>query len=205
MGGTEAGDGTKEAGAGGLLTEGDGSGPLLERDYWAVIAGCRMPPSAVLQLIARHFESFAPPEIASFRRRGPRDRSLREGDELEVKIAGAGTFAVRVVRLEPQTLTVATLAGHPEAGRITFGAYRNRRGDVLFHIRSRARSSSRLRLVGFLTVGDAMQTRTWTDFIDRVAAAVGRGVVGWIHAEKRRSDDAPAAAMLEPTYIAEGD
>ena len=50
---------------------------------------------------------------------------------------------VRVVDTNSLSLTLATDDGHPEAGRITFGVYPNDEGDIVFHIRSRARSGSK--------------------------------------------------------------
>jgi hypothetical protein len=124
-----------------------------------------------------------------------------------VTIKGAGTHGVEVVHADSTSFTLATLPGHPEAGRITFGAYRNGRGDVLFHIRSRARSGSLPHLAGFLAAGDAMQTQCWTDFVNRVALTAGDGVVGWIHAEKSKIDDEPddREVLRGPTFVAEAD
>ncbi|HEY3449972.1 MAG TPA: DUF1990 family protein [Myxococcales bacterium] len=182
-----------------------GFGPLLQRDYWAVLRGCRLRPSQVMALIERHFERFAPEELVVFQRAraGPR---LEPGDRLDLRIVGAGRAAVQVVHEDAQSFTLATLRGHPEAGRITFGAYRNRRGDVVFHIRSRARAASRSRYLGFRGAGEPMQTRCWVDFVNRVAAATGQGVLGWIHAETTRFEDEPEEIVRSaPTYLARGD
>jgi hypothetical protein len=151
------------------------------------------------------FEGFSPCELASFERSG-RVRRLEVGDELAVRIAWAGLARVRVLHRDAQSFTLATLEGHPEAGRITFGAYRNARGDVVFHIRSRARSSSPAKYLGFLGIGEAMQTNTWTDFVNRVAAATGRGVLGVVHAETREiADRDDADVTSSPTFEARGD
>lgn len=185
-----------------------GKGKLLERDYWAVLDGPRVGPSGVAAIVALHFEELAPHPLVTFRRRSGAvgDRPLAVGDEMGVDIRLAGTFAVRVVHVDRNSLTLATLAGHPEAGRITFGAYRNRWGDVVFHIRSRARAGSRARLAGFLFAGDPMQTGTWAGFVNRLAASVGDGVVGAVHAEKRTTHEEPGDRTMDaPTYVAEGD
>ena len=109
-----------------LLPAHAGVGPLLERDYWAVIAGCRARPSQIVDDLCRRFADYPPPELVTFSRPpASRDTPLAPGAELEVTIRGAGRCRVRVVSRERQSLTLATLAGHPEAGRITFGAYRN--------------------------------------------------------------------------------
>jgi uncharacterized protein DUF1990 len=182
-----------------------GAGPLLQRDYWGVVARCRVSPSALVKLVVDRFESFSPPELAAFERPGE-DCRLELEDELTVRIAGAGLARVRVVHRDAQSFTLATLAGHPEAGRITFGAYRNGRGDVIFHIRSRARSGSFFHRAGFVGIGEAMQTNTWTDFVNRVAAVAGAGVVGVVHAETNECADEPEdVARSAPTFLARGD
>jgi hypothetical protein len=159
-----------------------------------------------MRAVRERFAEFAPAELAGFRRlstNGP----LACGDELEVQIAAAGTFFVRVVHADEQSLTLATLKGHPEAGRITFGAYCNARGDVIFHIRSRARSGSRAMYAGFLAAGEAMQTNTWTDFVAAVAHTFGSGVIGFIHAETRPAPAWPRDTPEDcsPTFLARGD
>lgn len=187
--------------SGGLLFALRGRGPLFQRDYWAVIDGASKTPPELVEVLRHHFERFPPEDLVHFRRH--RDAPLEVGDELTVHIVGAGTFGVRVLHRDAQSLTLGTLAGHPEAGRITFGAYRNGRGDVIFHIRSRARSSTRFNYVGFLGAGEPMQTNTWTTFVNRVAVFAGHGVVGWIHAETTRcEDETEDVARGTPTYFA---
>ncbi len=190
-----------------LLPARRGVGPLLQRDYWAVIVDCRLSPPEVIDLVARHFPEFAPAELAAFRRLGQGRGPLEVGDELEVRIRMTGTFRVRVVHRNRNSFTLATVVGHPEAGRITFGAYRNDVGDVVFHIRSRARSGSRRFYAGFRAMGEAMQTETWAEFVNRVALTVGSGVLAYVHADLRRlpPDAEGPEAMRSPTFIARGE
>ena len=186
-----------------------GVGTFLQRDYWAVIANCRFKPSEIAALIAARFPEFPPPEIVVFERAGDGDGCLERGEELDIQIRMAGPARVRVVHKSPCSITLGTLAGHPEAGRITFGAYRNRDGDVVFHIRSRARSSTLFNYVGFRSAGDPMQTSTWTDFVNNVAATCGDGVLGVIHADTvtlRDEEVVPGDEAMDcPTFVAEGD
>jgi hypothetical protein len=191
----------------GLHLASEGSGPLLQRDYWGVIRESRLSPKEIAQRLAEDFCSFAPEDLVRFKQVGEPERALQEGDELEVTIRMAGTFGVRVVHRDSNSVTLGTLKGHPEAGRITFGAYRNDAGDVIFHIRSRARSSSRVRYAGFITAGEPMQTNTWTDFVDRLAHTVGEGVVGVIHADKEEMEDEPddPETACSPTFKAVGE
>ncbi|HLV22226.1 MAG TPA: DUF1990 family protein [Polyangiaceae bacterium] len=190
-----------------LLPASRGAGRYLQRDYWAVIDQCRVRPSELMQTVRERFGEFSPAELARFEREPGETGPLRGGEELWVHIPLTPRCAVRVVHTDAQSLTLATLPGHPEAGRITFGAYRNARGDVVFHIRSRARSGSRAMFAGFLAVGESMQTNTWTDFVSTVASTFGSGLIGPIHAETQRLARRTATAEdpSAPTFRAEGD
>jgi hypothetical protein len=156
-----------------------------------------------MQLVKARFCDLPPPLLVAFT--APQGVAL--GAELDIRIHPAQSCRVRVVHDDAQSLTLGTLDGHPEAGRITFGAYRNTHGDVVFHIRSRARSASLAKRIGFLAVGDAMQTNTWTDFINNVAAAVGARISGAIRAETQTVDEGADDDHAEgaPTFIATGD
>lgn len=186
----------------GLQLAAEGYGPLLRRDYWAVIRNARATPRQVMAAVRAHFPAFAPAELARFTSRAAAARPLAPGDELDVRIAGAGMCRVQVVHADDLSFTLATEPGHPEAGRITFGCYRNRRGDPIFHVRSVARASSRFTLAGFRATGEVMQTSTWTDFVNRVAVAFGEGPLGFVHAETRRIPDEAAELARAPTFLA---
>lgn len=190
----------------GLLLAERGVGPLLQRDYWGVVRNPWASPRAVMATVRRYFPSFSPRDLASFERCDGRDAGLSVGDELNVTLPVAGRFLVCVTHVEDQSLTLATEPGHPEAGRITFGCCRNSEGEVVFHIRSRARSSTRRFRAGFLATGEVMQTSTWTDFVNRVGVAFGDGIDGFIHAETTECRDEPAGiASSRPTFLTAGD
>jgi hypothetical protein len=191
----------------GLIRAAEGSGPLLQRDYWAVIDTCRLSPRELAERMFVDFCSFAPEELVRFTRCDSGGSSLEVGDELDVNITLAGACRVRVLHRDDNSITLGTLKGHPEAGRITFGTYRNDQGDVIFHIRSRARSSSPLKYAGFVAAGEPMQTNTWTDFVDKVAHTYGDGVLGVIHAETQEIEDEPdePETLRSPTFKAVGD
>ncbi len=191
----------------GLIRATDGRGPLLQRDYWGVIANSRQTAPEVANVVAGDFCRFPPEELVRFTRRDPADEALQEGNEMDVEIRMAGECAVRVIHRDSNSITLGTLEGHPEAGRITFGAYPDEAGDIVFHIRSRARSSSTARYAGFMIGGEPMQTTTWTDFIDRVAHDVGDGILGVIHVETKEIEDEPddPESICSPTYLARGE
>jgi len=179
-----------------------GAGPLLQRDYWAVLDGCTLSSVELMRMVKEKFCTLPPASLVRF----SAPDGVARGARLDIVIAPAQPCAVRVIHQDDQSLTLGTLDGHPEAGRITFGSYRNDARDVIFHIRSRARSTSAIKRLGFLAIGDAMQTSTWTDFIRSVAALAGSSIRGAIHAEtetvaEEPEDDEPLHA---PTFAAVG-
>ncbi len=180
-----------------------GVGPLLQRDYWAVFCECRLHPSEVMGQVKAQFCSLPPAALVEFTISG----DIAPDAEFDILIKPAQQCRVRVIHEDALSLTLATLAGHPEAGRITFGCYRNPAGELVFHIRSRARSATTPHLIGFLAVGEAMQTNTWTDFISSAAAAVGARIRDVIHADTQRVDELPDddEPLTRPTYAAVGD
>lgn len=193
----------------------EGFGPVLVRDYWTVIRNSRFRPSEVINLVALKFPEFAPNSLCLFSRDSEgserKQGGLEIGDKLHIHIRLAAHCEVRVLGRDQNSITLGTLKGHPEAGKITFGAYRNPHGDVIFHIRSRARSKSVFTYLGFTTVGDPMQTNTWTEFVNRVALTVGDGPLRAIHADISvlRGEEADKVTSEDddesPTFIAMGD
>jgi hypothetical protein len=180
-----------------------GAGPLLQRDYWAVFSHCDLKPSEVIRHVSANFCALPPEALVSF----DAPHGLGLNAVLDIVIRPAQRCAVRVIHADAQSITFATLAGHPEAGRITFGSYRNDHGDVIFHIRSRARSATALKRLGFLAIGDAMQTNTWADFIRNTALAVNARIEGVIHADTTEADEMPEddEPLGSPTFLAVGD
>lgn len=166
-----------------------GVGPLLERDYSAILEGASCSPEDVGEKLRTRFERYAPAETAVFSRGGGKAGPLEVGDELAIRIALLGRCGVRVVHAGPCTLTFRTLEGHPEAGRITFGAESQPGGRIALHIRSRTRASGVVSYAGYLLMGKQMQSRCWIRFLDRLAADCGGRIVEKIRVRTRKVDE----------------
>jgi hypothetical protein len=186
-----------------LLPATHGAGPLLQRDYWGIFGECPLSPSEIMAQVKANFCALPPAALVSFT--APDGVGLNA--VLDIVITPGQRCGVRVVHEDAQSVTLATLQGHPEAGRITFGAYRNAAGEVIFHIRSRARSGTLLQRVGFLAIGDAIQTNTWADFIRNTAASVNARISGAIQADTQEVDETPedGEPLGYPTFLAAGD
>jgi uncharacterized protein DUF1990 len=182
----------------------EGAGPLLQRDYWAVIEGSEWTPEQVIQAVLTDFGRFCPEEIATVTRPEGRTAPLVVDDDLEVDLKGCGPCRVRVVHVDERSFTMRTLEGHPEAGRITFGATRHEDGHLVFRIRSRARASDTVRYLGYMLFGKGIQTRCWLAFIERVAEVCEGRIVGKVQTETKEDSDrmADLGELDTPTFVA---
>ena len=156
----------------------EGIGPLLQRDYLAVVRDSPMAPEDVLMRMRTDFPRFSPDALARFTRPEGETGPLQLGQTMHVFITGVGHCAVQVSHLDVDSFTLRTLHGHMEAGRITFSATCSEAGFLEVRIRSRARISDVPRLLSYLMLGRAVQTKIWTTFLERVAEATGGRLLG---------------------------
>jgi hypothetical protein len=170
----------------------EGTGPLMQRDYVGVIQGTGLTPEDVMLRVRTDFPSFSPKELADFTRPEDATQPLLPGDTMHVFMPGAGHAGVIISQAGPRNLTIRTLKGHIEAGRITFAADRDAAGRLVFHIRSRATIDNFPRLLAYWSAGIHMQTKIWTTFIRRVAEAAGGEILGEVVAATERTRETAA-------------
>jgi hypothetical protein len=189
-----------------LVSAAEGHGPLLERDYWVVIQGGHCTPEQAMQRVLAEFPRFSPGELAQFTHPSGGKAPLAVGDVMDIDITGDGKSQVQITRIDARRLTMQTVEGHPEAGRITFGAYLHQDGHLIFRIRSRARLRDRFRLIGYRLLGRAMQTRVWITFCQRVAEECGGRIIGEVQTETRevREELSDRGIAEQPTFTADG-
>src|SRR5205814_7432331 len=80
--------------------------------------------------------------------------------------------------VEPRSMTMETIEGHAEAGRISFATSLDESGRLVARIRSRARSSSPLLYVGHALLGKHVQSQIWVTFLERLAQACRGRILG---------------------------
>lgn len=185
-----------------IQTADEGHGPLWQRDYQGVIVASTLSPEAIIELIRARLPEFSPALFAAFRMETK--PPLAVGDDMPVFIQGYGDCCVRCVHVDARSLTLRTLEGHFEAGRITFGAFFDAGGNTVFQIRSRARSVGRLGEIGYKILGRKLQAQVWLSFVERVAEETGGKLLEKV---RRRTRAVPStlADMGEidtPTFIA---
>jgi hypothetical protein len=180
-----------------------GHGPLWQRDYWTEIEQSTLTPEEIVLMLREEFPVFSPDEAAKFTRLDGRSTPLEVGDDMQVEIRGAGTSEVRVVSVTPRSLTLRTIDGHLEAGRISFGAYYDK-DKVVIRVRSKARSGSRRRHVAYILMGHVMQKKVWQVFISRVAARCGvENIAVQTSTTQIKGDLADTGELDTPTFTTE--
>ncbi|MEW4567604.1 DUF1990 family protein [Tautonia sp. JC769] len=177
----------------GIVFASQGYGPLLKREYVAVIDGSDCTPEAVADRIRNEFTTFAPRETARFecKSRG-KGEPLELGDVLDIRLSLVGSCRVKVVHLDDRSITLRTMDGHPELGRITFVSDRDDRGRVRFGIVSRTRANGLANFTGFLLMGKQMQSRCWINFIGNLAEACGGRVLDAVKVRTVAVEETPA-------------
>jgi Domain of unknown function (DUF1990) len=159
-------------------TAGDGSGPLLQRDYVLVLEGSHCSPEEVVQKLRRDFPRYAPEALVEFSRPSGSTGPMQVNDTMHVVLRGAGQMGVRVTHADERTFTMQTLEGHQEAGHITFGAYYDEGGRLVCRIRSRTRQGNPLRLLAYELLGVHAQKAIWAGFLERLAQDCGGRQLG---------------------------
>lgn len=165
----------------------DGVGALLHRTYAATVDGAHLSPTALITGFARRPNRAAPAGVARFvKTRGTEDEPA-VGDEYSIRMPGPWNGPVRVVRLSPTALRLATLEGHLEAGQIEFRA-REQDGALVLEIESRARPGDLLSHVLYNMVGLAkeVQLNLWVQTLIRLAERSGGRLRDGVHVTTRR-------------------
>jgi Domain of unknown function (DUF1990) len=166
----------------------DGVGPLVHRRYSVRIADAALPADQVIGRFSGDPNCGAPAEVAVFEKvRGDDDGRTRAGDEFLIRMPGPWDGPVRVVGTRPDSLRLATLRGHLEAGQIEFRC-RDEDGELLFEIESWARSGDRLSdlLYTRLRLAKEIQLNLWVETCLRLACDVGGRPRGGVRIETRR-------------------
>jgi hypothetical protein len=152
----------------------DGVGPLLHRRYRVRIRGSRCTPEELMRTFVGDLNAVVPSEVAFFRQLRGADGPPEVGDDYLVRMPGPWDGPVRVIRTDANSLRLATLRGHLEAGQIEFRARRD--GDGLtFEIESWARAGDWLSHIAYnyLRLAKEIQLNMWTHCCLRTCKIAG--------------------------------
>lgn len=171
-----------------------GSGPFFERRYQVSFQHANQSVDQLFQAITCELERFSPDLLADFEKTKGANHCLAVGDEFKIRMLGPWNGSVRVTEVGAEFFEMATLEGHPEAGRIRFTLrpHPHLLATLQFEIHSWARS--RDGLVAFtydtLGLGKKMQEQTWRTFCERVAEYCGGMPLGPVSVETIKQHEA---------------
>lgn len=177
----------------------DGYGPVFHRLFRVRIAAADLDAGGLMEWVCRDFKHFVPWEVVDIHSGELGVHGLGVGDELLVEMPGPWNGPVRVARRDANSLHLATLRGHMEAGQVVFRA-RDDDALLVFEIELWACAGSRLvhLLYSHLRLAKEIQLNMWVRFCLAAAAASGGRPVDGVHISTRRLD-LPGMAPQRPT------
>jgi uncharacterized protein YbjT (DUF2867 family) len=175
-------------------TPDEGVGSLQRRRFHIDIAGSRLAAGEMLARFADQFADIMPFEAAA--EPGAPTR-LAENATLTLELPARGHVQVRVEAVDANSITLATIAGHPLAGVVRFRFQDRDDGVLRFIIDIAERPASRLDQISMAIIGTAAQTRTWKQTAENVAGASGGQAAGDVVEQSWELEDASAEPLEE--------
>lgn len=169
----------------------EGVGSLVRRHVWADILESRLGRDALFERFRALFGELTPWHVGVGAEPGtPVDPRL--GATLTMHLPLRGNVQVRVVELEPCSLTLATLEGHPLAGVVRFRLESVGAGRLRFHVEVHDRPGNLLDWLVMSTVGGSIQVATWRSTVDRLVQESGGEAADGVHDESESLHGAEA-------------
>jgi NADH dehydrogenase len=170
-----------------------GIGTLKRMRYWADIASCPHGPEELFALFRTRFNEIMPVFVEAAPEPGTTDL-IEEGETITLSLPMRGHVQVRVVELERVHATLLTLEGHPLAGAVRFRCERAT-DTVRFLVEVFDRPANLLDLIAMRTLGDRLQSHTWTQVVEgMIEQSGGRAPAGVQHVSDSL-DEAEANAI----------
>jgi uncharacterized protein YbjT (DUF2867 family) len=151
-----------------LLPE-DGVGSMERKRFWVDITGAQMSRVDLMRLFRERVTEIMPIEFAA---EPDVPCEAHKGATLTGTIPGRGNIQVRVEEDTPESVTFATVEGHPLAGIVTFRTEESPNG-MRFTVEVRARAANIFDWIALRTVGSTMQNQNWKQVAERVIELSG--------------------------------
>ncbi len=145
----------------------DGFGQLWSKTYTVRLAGAETGPAQLIALCKEDLGRFWPGDNRLYV--PPPGIVPGAVGVIELQLTGGVpvTTGVRVLHADATSFTFVTLAGHLEAGWITFSAFRD--GCTVFQVQSVGRTGDPAYEIGFVLFGHAEQEAFWSATLEAVA------------------------------------
>lgn len=175
-------------------TPDEGVGRLQRRRFCVDITGAGARAEQLMQRFRESFADVVPFEAAA---EPGAPTTLEEGSTLTLQLPARGHVQVRVERVQPAAVTLATIEGHPLAGVVRFQFRDRDEGTVRFLIDVIERPASRIDQLSMALVGSAAQTRTWKQTAQNVVDMAGGNPDAEVEDESWSLDDDAAEPLEE--------
>jgi uncharacterized protein YbjT (DUF2867 family) len=171
----------------------DGIGTLKRKRYWADIIGSQDDAERLFALFRRSFNEVTPVFVDAAAE--PRTTAeIAEGETLTLSLPMRGH--VRVAELDARQVTLLTLEGHPLAGAVRF-LTETHGGGVRFQVDVYDRAANVIDLIAMRTLGDRLQSHTWTHVVENMVARSGGQATDGVQHESTSLDETEAATVEE--------
>jgi nucleoside-diphosphate-sugar epimerase len=147
----------------------EGVGPMRKKEFSVVIQGSRYNADELAVQFRTRFPEVMPVKVGN----GPTGASTLEvGTTINGSLPLRGDFQVRVEKVTPRDIVVATVQGHPQAGIVHF-VFEQWEDRVRFLIEVFSRASDFVDALLLQTFGGVMQSWNWTEVAHRVVDMTG--------------------------------
>ncbi|MGZ8919658.1 MAG: complex I NDUFA9 subunit family protein [Limisphaerales bacterium] len=167
-----------------LLPE-NGVGTMERKRFWADISGTPMSTTELMRIFCEHVTEIMPIEFAA---EPEVPTEAQKGATLTGSIPGRGNIQVRVEEQKPDSVTLATIQGHPLAGIVTFKS-EQLENRLRFMVEIHARASNIFDWIALRTVGSAMQNKNWKQVVERVTTLTGGIAENGIETSSEKLDE----------------
>lgn len=148
----------------------EGVGTLERRRFHVEIVGARCSAQELLDRLRSRLDDF----VAFDAEAEPgTDSRIHVGATLSLELPPRGHAQVRVEEIDENSITMATVEGHPLAGVVRFECRQLPDGVVTFTIDIAERPATRLDQIAMTLVGHSAQRRAWEETAERVVRASG--------------------------------
>ena len=171
-----------------------GIGTLKRKRYWADIAGSRYDAEGLFAQFREHFDDVTPVFVDAAAEPRTTDE-IADGETLTLSLPMRGHVQVRVADLGARRVTLLTLQGHPLAGAVRFTTEAHG-SAVRFTVEVYDRAANVLDLVAMRTLGDRLQSHTWTRVVEEMITRSGGAAAEGVQREARALDE-EAARQVE--------
>jgi hypothetical protein len=121
---------------------------------------------------------------------------IAEGETLTLSLPMRGHVQVRVAEMDARRVTLLTLEGHPLAGAVRFLTETHGKG-VRFQVDVYDRAANVIDLIAMRTLGDRLQSHTWTHVVENMVARSGGRAADGVQHESTSLDETEAATVEE--------